>query len=235
MGKVLRGSNRANSFLCQSPKSSRGGKCRGNSCCADGSKDWDCFYFWQEVIVTAKLCCNIFVHRSSQMFTFSAQDWKHLDRSHKVVWWVTGYYPHHTTGPMDTTLVASKPVCAYSQTFGEPKSILYCFLLLCLFAFFTLFASSVSQANRAGFVNFACFKMIIQASACFYSDSPLNPFQQLFNNFNEGIWEFPPLGQTGFFRFGFARDKTPLRLVFELTYIQKEASRDSGGEIVEFE
>ena len=33
------------------------------------------------------------------------------------------------------------------------------FFFWCLFAFFTLFASSVSQANRAGFVNFACFKM----------------------------------------------------------------------------
>ena len=117
------------------------------------------------MIVTAKLCCNIFVHRSSQMFTFSAQDSKHLDRSHKVVWWVTGYYPHHATGLTDTTLVASKPVCAYSQTFGEPKFILHCFLLLCLLVFFYFVCLFVVAGKQSWF--YERFKIISQASACF--------------------------------------------------------------------
>ena len=155
MGKVLRGSNRANSFLCQSPKSSRGGKCRGNSCCADGSKDWDCFYFWQEVIVTAKLCCNIFVHRSSQMFTFSAQDSKHLDRSHKVVWWATGYYPHHWANGQYTCRVGRQNRFVHILKLLASQSLSYIVFFFCAYLlFFTLFAELV-------LCNCACFKIII--------------------------------------------------------------------------
>ena len=115
------------------------------------------------MIVTAKLCCNIFVHRSSQMFTFSAQDSKHLDRSHKVVWWVTGYYPHVRT--LHLSRRPSKPDCAYSQTFGEPKFILHCFLLLCLLAFFYFVCLFVVAGEQNWF--YELFKIISQASACF--------------------------------------------------------------------
>ena len=216
------------------------------------------------------------------MFTFSAQDSKHLDRSHKVVWWVTGYYPHHWAFGHYTCrvgrqnqfvhilkLLASQSLsyivfffCAYSLFFllclplrcRRQTELVLCNCAMCmlqnyhsgvfLFPYFFLFSLviicllSTSLSTLKKFKQDSSPELITILQKCFfdiYSASPLNPFQQLFNNFNEGIWDTSRLGHTGFFRFGFAHDKTPLRLVFELTYIQKEASRDSGGEIVEFE